>query len=281
MTQFFRWTAGVHTLDHATLTAYAPYPQTSWQAVLLQARDYTGKHYFEVQHLTGLYLKTGLHNANNSNYWLLGDFRGGTERSPTCTAATVGAYAQYARIMVAYDLDLGRVWFGVNGVWFASGDPASNLNPTLSDIASFNVGNPVYPAIQMLGGSSLSARFYPDSADWLYAPSGFSEATEFELNDSRLNQNVRIDTEDGGPYRIIEGVTEMLSPIGPRRVRLCDQKSGRCIREQWSDPVTGEVDFQNLREGPWVLYALDHTDAPTFEAEAISDRIATLSGERP
>lgn len=84
-----------------------------------------------------------------------------------------------------------------------------------------------------------------------------------------------------GPYRIIEVVTEMLSPQGGRRTRLCDQISGRCIREQWSDPVTGEVDFPDIRQGPWVLYALDHTAAPTFEAEAISDRIATLSGERP
>lgn len=92
---------------------------------------------------------------------------------------------------------------------------------------------------------------------------------------------LRRDMEDGGPYRIIEVVTEMLTPVGPRRVRLCDQISGRCIREQWSDPITGEVDFQYIRQGPWVLYALDHTEAPTFEAEAISDRIATVSGERP
>lgn len=96
-----------------------------------------------------------------------------------------------------------------------------------------------------------------------------------------VQEGLRRDMEDGGPYRIIEVVTEMLSPVGPRRTRLCDQISGRCVREAWSDPITGEVDFQYIRPGPWVLCALDHTEAPTFEAEAISDRMATLTGERP
>jgi|APTNR8051073442_1049403.scaffolds.fasta_scaffold00443_48 hypothetical protein len=96
-----------------------------------------------------------------------------------------------------------------------------------------------------------------------------------------VQESLRRDMEDGGPYRVVEVVTEMLTPTGPRRTRLCDQISGRPVREQWSDPITGEVDFPYIRQGPWVLYALDHTEAPTFEAEAISDRIATLSGERP
>jgi hypothetical protein len=90
----------------------------------------------------------------------------------------------------------------------------------------------------------------------------------------------RCDLEDGGPYRIIEPVTRLNAvPPEPRRVRLCDQVSGRVVREQWSDPDTGEVDFQYLREGPWVLYALDHT--LEHEAVAISDRLATADGARP
>lgn len=88
----------------------------------------------------------------------------------------------------------------------------------------------------------------------------------------------RKDAEDGGPYRIIEAVTALNAPVR-RRVLLIDQFSGRVVREQWSDAATGEVDFQNLRQGPWVLYAVDHT--LTYEAVAISDRIATLTGDRP
>jgi hypothetical protein len=85
---------------------------------------------------------------------------------------------------------------------------------------------------------------------------------------------------DGGSLRIIESVTRLNAvPAEPRRVRLCDQRTGRHVQQQWSDPETGEVDFQNIRQGPWVLYALDHT--LEHEAVAISDRLATTDGSRP
>jgi len=93
-----------------------------------------------------------------------------------------------------------------------------------------------------------------------------------------LPYGIRADIEDGGNLSIIEPVTRMNSPVS-RRVRLCDQRSGRLVREQWSDPVTGLVTFEQLREGPWVLYSLDHTGE--FEAVAISDRVATVDGSRP
>jgi hypothetical protein len=89
---------------------------------------------------------------------------------------------------------------------------------------------------------------------------------------------IRRDMEDGGPLAIVEPVTRLNSPVR-RRVRLCDQISGRVAREAWSDAVTGDVTFDHLREGPWVLYALDHTDE--FEAVALQDRLATPTGERP
>ncbi len=88
------------------------------------------------------------------------------------------------------------------------------------------------------------------------------------------------DLYDGGGLRIIEPVTRLNAvPPQSRCVRLHDQPSGRIVREQWSDPVTGNVDFQYLRAGPWVLYALDHTYE--HEAVAISDRLATVDGSRP
>jgi len=90
---------------------------------------------------------------------------------------------------------------------------------------------------------------------------------------------LRQDLVDGGNLSIIEPVTRRdIIPPQSRRVRLHDQRSGRLVREQWSDPATGNVDFQYLREGPWVLYALDHTYE--HEAVAISDRLATVDGSR-
>lgn len=86
------------------------------------------------------------------------------------------------------------------------------------------------------------------------------------------------DIVDGGPLKIVEPVTRLNSPVA-RRVRLCDQRDGRLVREAWSDATTGDVTFDLMREGPWVLYALDHT--LEFEAVALSDRLATPDGDRP
>lgn len=88
----------------------------------------------------------------------------------------------------------------------------------------------------------------------------------------------RFDLADGGVLKISESVTRLNSPVS-RLVRLCDQANGRYVRKAWSDVETGTVVFSDIREGPWVLYALDHTGE--FEAVAISDRLATLDGERP
>ena len=39
-------------------------------------------------------------------------------------------------VMLAYDASLGRVWFGRNGTWFASGDPSTNANPSATGITT-------------------------------------------------------------------------------------------------------------------------------------------------
>lgn len=99
----------------------------------------------------------------------------------------------------------------------------------------------------------------------------------YQASAQRLPRYTR-DVVDGGPLKIIEPVTRLNAPVR-RRVRLCDQRSGRLARESWSDAETGDVTFEDIREGPWVLYALDHTGE--YEAVAISDRIATADGARP
>lgn len=48
---------------------------------------------------------------------------------PACPGATAGQ-----TIMVAADLDTGNLWWGVNGTWCGSGNPASGLNPQRTGI---------------------------------------------------------------------------------------------------------------------------------------------------
>ena len=43
-----------------------------------------------------------------------------------------------------------------------------------------------------------------------------------------------------------------------RRVRLFCRKSGRLVRETWSD-ASGNYTFKQIRSGPWFVLSHDHT----------------------
>lgn len=53
-------------------------------------------------------------------------------------------------VQIAYDIDAGKIWFGRNGTWFASGDPASGANAAYTDLVA---GTTYYPAVDMLVAS--------------------------------------------------------------------------------------------------------------------------------
>lgn len=73
----------------------------------------------------------------------------------------------------------------------------------------------------------------------------------------------RIDAEDGGPYRIA-GTTEREVTPGVfvahpnRRVRLFERLTGRLVREQWSDPLTGAYEFSQIKLREYILLTDDH-----------------------
>ncbi|CBS88726.1 SPRY domain-containing protein [Azospirillum lipoferum] len=62
-----------------------------------------------------------------------------------------------------------KVWLSINGVWQASGNPATGANPAFSiSAATF------YPAITLKNGGQATARF--TAAQWSYsAPAGFTQ----------------------------------------------------------------------------------------------------------
>ena len=72
-----------------------------------------------------------------------------------------------------------------------------------------------------------------------------------------------IDVEDGGDFKIV-GTTKIAgTPAQPTGVRvvLHDQISGRLVRSQWSDALTGGYAFLNIRLGAFYTVAFDHTGA--------------------
>lgn len=78
-----------------------------------------------------------------------------------------GPYANGDVAMCAVDFGASKVWFGVNGTWFASGNPGAGTNPMFS-----NISGDLYPAVYVDSTAQATARFAPES--WGYtAPSGF------------------------------------------------------------------------------------------------------------
>ncbi|NBW20800.1 MAG: hypothetical protein EBR82_73840, partial [Caulobacteraceae bacterium] len=63
-------------------------------------------------------------------------------------------------IGVAVDMDSGKIWFSKNGVWQASGDPATGSNPAYSDLLTYLKGAyvPYATADQFYGYTVMAVR---------------------------------------------------------------------------------------------------------------------------
>lgn len=65
----------------------------------------------------------------------------------------------------------------------------------------------------------------------------------------------------GGLLRIVGSVKNTPDMPVRRRVRLHEQRSGRVVREVWSDAVTGAYAFERLAAGTYYVTSFDHTGA--------------------
>ena len=70
-------------------------------------------------------------------------------------------------VSVAVDFGTGKIWWGKNGAWFASGDPAAGTNEAFSNLANW-----LYPAVSASNGAKVTANFGA-SAFAHTPPSGF------------------------------------------------------------------------------------------------------------
>lgn len=64
-----------------------------------------------------------------------------------------------------------------------------------------------------------------------------------------------------GPAGTDVAGTPANAPVGPRRVRLHEQSTGRLMREEWSDALTGNVPMSHLPAGTYYMVGFDHTGA--------------------
>jgi hypothetical protein len=97
--------------------------------------------------------------------WQLNGYYG---HNDVFTANGIAAPTSGDIVSVALDLDNGKIWFGKNGTWNGSGDPAAGTNEAFSGVT----GN-LYPIIVQYHNNSWTANFGA-SAFTYTVPTGFT-----------------------------------------------------------------------------------------------------------
>lgn len=124
--------------------------------------------------------------------------------------------------MVALDMDNGKIWFGKNGTWSESGNPAGNSNPSFSNIPTD--GTMVYPHAMpydstggelydfgqgILGGTNADSN---SRGKFIYSPpSGFLSLCTANLSNPSIaepkqHHNTLLWTGDGSSTRSLTGL---------------------------------------------------------------------------
>ena len=75
--------------------------------------------------------------ANSSSYSVAGS--GGSKRTNDSNSSYGSTFADGDIMMGALYLDNGKIFFGKNGTWFDSGNPATGANPAFSSISASDV----------------------------------------------------------------------------------------------------------------------------------------------
>jgi hypothetical protein len=106
----------------------------------------TGKYYFEVEIITWDGLRVGVCSSgvsltndlfSRADAWIMiHDVGGNAKAFHNNTTVDFGMFTGFYSGVhrVAVDFDAGKIWFGGNGTWFNSGNPATGANPTFSNI---------------------------------------------------------------------------------------------------------------------------------------------------
>lgn len=115
-------------------------------------------------------------------------------------------------VMVALDLDAGKLWFGRNGAWFDGGDPRAGSNPAFA-----NVAGPVFFAMSSLHGFEGSALLAPRSTAGALA---YAPPPGFQL----------LDAAEQAAQRDLPVAAALLGSASGSAMRASGARARRCLR---------------------------------------------------
>ncbi len=146
-------------IDHSFNDREISIGSAGWQTTHGHISRSTGKYYFEMQVIAGTSARMGIgtKDASKTNY--IGSDAYGWGYGSALALGDI--------FMCAVDLGTGKVWFGSNGTWFSSGNPALDLNESAldTDITDY----PIFPYGGMnVSGDAIESRF--NRSEMLYGP---------------------------------------------------------------------------------------------------------------
>lgn len=148
------------TLKNANLEATRTSATNDWASTRATMFVSAGKWYFEMLsgHPAAGFYKLGVANqaldlttdpGASTNAWML-DLANGNKQNGSSSAYGSAATATTDVFQCAIDMDNGKIWWGKNGTWFASGDPAAGTNAAFTNLT----GQTVAPSAGVYGTST-------------------------------------------------------------------------------------------------------------------------------
>ena len=248
------------TLSNGDLTATNGAVNT-WRGVRATESKSSGKWYceFTVGSLVngdGFRLGIATVDGSLSN---LGDAHGygyegdGDKRHSSSEVAYGNTYTVGDIISMAFDLDNGKIWWAKNGVWQASGNPASGTNEAYSGISGT-----FFPQVTFWGGSDAVTVNFGMSAFSHSIPSGFSGLDEIPLLFIDLKTEIAADptTEFADLLSDIRASTQIFHDLKSsieatfttKFVDLCTELNSKALKltDLLSDIKAGNISLTDL-----------------------------------
>lgn len=175
---------------------------------------YSGKYYWEIK----------TYNSNTTSYgnWAagVGDNTGDNNNviirsngntanydSNTTSITSSNSYGSTISgsdtLCIAYDVDSNKLWFGKNGTWFSSGNPATGANPSVTlPYAGFR---PYVANVDNTATARVKVNFGQTSFDYT-PPAGFttiSSQNMTAINYTGDEHNILLDTDKAGANTVI------------------------------------------------------------------------------
>jgi hypothetical protein len=174
---------GAGTLSNANLTSTTSSLTPSLAGMAMQS----GKWYWEVTIQTVSNPRIGVYDASTAISTDFGATAGAwcMLNSPSRiinnnSASSYGSFAPVSGtvMILAYDADNGRLWYGQDGTWFASGNPATNANPSQTSVT----GKAIVAAVSSGTGSNVFNINFGQQGFAYTPPSGFVALNTYNLS---------------------------------------------------------------------------------------------------